>query len=185
MSRAELDAFRDGTVPDLVGTEIKLVFVGINPGLWTVKTQTHFAHPSNRFYPALYEAGLTAALFDRVNGLTDPDRKALTDSGIAITNLVPRATVKASELAADELRRGGAALTKKLELWGWPHVAVAGVSAYRVAFDTPKAAFGRQTSGVGESVTWVLPNPSGLNAHTSQRDLAAWFRRVAVDAGVV
>lgn len=185
MSRADLDAFRNGTVPDLVGPNVKLVFVAINPGLWTVKTQTHFAHPSNRFYPALHEAGLTKTRFDRVNGLADADRKALTDAGIAVTNLVARATAKASELDADELRQGGTRLARKLKQWGWPHVAIAGVTAYRVAFDTPKATLGRQIDGVGESVTWVLPNPSGLNAHTSQAELADWFRRAAVDAGIL
>jgi double-stranded uracil-DNA glycosylase len=104
---AELEAFRGHEVADLVGPELKLLFVGINPGLWTAAVQTHFAHPTNRFYPALAAAGITDYEVDRVAGMTDADRAHLVARGIGITNLVPRATARASELSREELREGG------------------------------------------------------------------------------
>ena len=106
-SRAELEAFRDATVPDLVGPGLRLLFVGINPGLWTAATSTHFAHPGNRFYPALLRAGVIDRVIDRGTGMTDDDRRYLVERGIGITNLVARATPRASELTAIELRAGG------------------------------------------------------------------------------
>src|SRR6266508_3853628 len=109
-TRAELESFRNATVPDLVGPGLKLLFVGINPGLWTAATSTHFAHPGNRFYPALYEAGVIDIPIDRGRGMTDVERAALVDRGIGITNLVARATAKASELNRDELQAGRARL---------------------------------------------------------------------------
>jgi double-stranded uracil-DNA glycosylase len=185
-SREELESYRDREVPDLVGeAPPRLVFVGINPGLWTAATQTHFAHPGNRFYPALHRAGLTDRILDRVEGLTDEDRRHLTDRGIAITNLVTRATAKASELTRDELRAGGAALVERLEAWCPAVVAVAGVTAYRSAFGRPKAQLGRQEEGLAGAELWVVPNPSGLNAHETTDSLAAWYRQVGEVAGLV
>jgi double-stranded uracil-DNA glycosylase len=185
-SREELERFRDHEVPDLVGeTSPQLVFVGINPGLWTAATQTHFAHPGNRFYPALHRAGLTDRLLDRAAGLTEDDRRHLTGRGIAITNLVARATAKASELTRDELRAGGAALLARLERWQPVVVAVAGVTAYRTAFGRPKARLGPQEDRLGGAELWVVPNPSGLNAHETTASLAAWYRQVGEAAGVV
>lgn len=184
MSEA-LAQYLNGTVPDLVGAKPKLVFVGINPGLWTVKTQTHFAHPSNRFYPALFAAGITPRVYDRVGGLSSTDRNELCSRGIAITNLVARATVKASELHADELRAGAALLADKLARWGAPVVAVAGITAYRTAFRAPKATLGRQPETLAGSILWVVPNPSGLNAQVSQRELADWYAKAARDADVI
>src|SRR5580765_1652133 len=105
-TRAELEAFRDKTVPDLVGPGLKLLFVGINPGLWTAATQTHFAHPGNRFYPALRRAGIIDRDLDRAGGMTDDDRAYLRSRGIGITNLVPGATARADELSPAELRAG-------------------------------------------------------------------------------
>jgi TDG/mug DNA glycosylase family protein len=185
-TREELEGFRDAIVPDLVGpTPPRLVFVGINPGLWTAATQTHFAHPGNRFYPALYRAGMTDHELDRVAGLSDADRRQLTDRGIAITNLVPRATAKASELSREELRAGGAALVERLERWQPAVVAVAGVTAYRSAFGRPKAQLGRQPEPLAGAELWVVPNPSGLNAHETVATLADRYREVGVAAGLV
>jgi double-stranded uracil-DNA glycosylase len=185
-SREELERFRDQEVPDLVGDEPpRLVFVGINPGLWTAATQTHFAHPGNRFYPALHLAGLTDRPLDRAAGLTDDDRRQLTSRGIAITNLVARATAKASELSRDELRTGGAALVARLERWRPAVVAVAGVTAYRTAFGRPKAKLGPQDEPLAGAELWVVPNPSGLNAHETTASLAAWYRKVGEAASVV
>ena len=185
-AREELDGFRGATVPDLVGDDPpRLVFVGINPGLWTAATGTHFAHPSNRFYPALYEAGITPRELDRVDGLSDTDRRELTDRGIAITNVVARATARASELSVAELRAGAQRLTRRLEAW-WPAVvAIAGVTTYRTAFRRPGAALGRQDVRLAGADLWVVPNPSGLNAHETTASLAAWYREVAEAAGIV
>jgi double-stranded uracil-DNA glycosylase len=185
-SREELEAFRDVEVPDLVGDRPpRLVFVGINPGLWTAATQTHFAHPGNRFYPALHLAGLASRPLDRATGLDDLDRRELIGRGIAITNLVARATAKASELSADELRAGGTALVERLDRWSPAVVAVAGVTAYRTAFRRPKAVTGRQDERLAGAELWVVPNPSGLNAHETTASLADWYRRVGEAAGIV
>jgi double-stranded uracil-DNA glycosylase len=185
-TRQELESFRDAIVPDLVGDDPpRLVFVGINPGLWTAATRTHFAHPGNRFYPALHRAGITERELDRVAGLADEDRAHLTGRGIAITNLVPRATAKASELTREELRSGGAQLVSRLEGWRPAVVAVAGVTAYRTAFGRPKAQLGRQPDALAGAELWVVPNPSGLNAHETVASLADHYRAVAVAAGLV
>src|SRR5215213_6331063 len=109
-TRAELESFRGSSVPDLVGPGLKLLFVGINPGLWTAATQTHFAHPGNRFYPALRRGGVIDRQIDRGTGMTDDDRAYLVGRGIGITNLVARATARASELTPGELRAGGGRL---------------------------------------------------------------------------
>jgi double-stranded uracil-DNA glycosylase len=185
-TREELEGFRDAIVPDLVGEgPPRLVFVGINPGLWTAATRTHFAHPGNRFYPALHRAGLTDRELDRVAGLSDADRRHLTDRGIAITNVVARATAKASELTRGELREGGAALVARLERWRPAVVAIAGVTAYRAAFGRPRATLGRQPEPLAGAELWVVPNPSGLNAHETTDSLAAHYRQVGVAAGLV
>jgi TDG/mug DNA glycosylase family protein len=106
-TRAQLESFRDAEVPDLLGPDVRLLFVGINPGLWTAATQTHFAHPVNRFYPALLRAGILTEPVDQASGMTDADRDLLRSRGIGITNLARRATARASELTAEELREGG------------------------------------------------------------------------------
>ena len=185
-TRAELETFRGATVPDLVGTTPpRLVFVGINPGLWTAATGTHFAHPSNRFYPALHRAGITERELDRVAGLTADDRAHLLARGVAITNLVPRATARASELSAAELRSGAAVLVERLRAWRPGVVAVAGVTAYRTAFGLPRAQLGRQPTRLAGAELWLVPNPSGLNAHETTDSLAAAYAEVAVAAGVL
>lgn len=184
-TRAELESFRDATVPDLVRPGIGLLFVGINPGLWTAATQTHFAHPSNRFYPALRRAGLIDIEIDAAAGIGRPERNHLLDRGIGITNLVARATARAGELSADELRRGRDRLVATVDHLGPAVVAVAGVTAYRVAFQEPKAAMGRQPEDLGGAELWVVPNPSGLNAHETIETLAGWYRRVGEAAGLL
>jgi len=184
-TRDELRRHQDATVPDLVGSAPpRLVFVGINPGLWTAATQTHFAHPGNRFYPALHLAGITDRVLDRVAGLDEADRRRLTDRGIAITNVVPRATAAASELTRAELREGGQRLLERLLAWQPRVVAVAGITAYRAAFGKPKAVMGRQPEPLAGAELWVVPNPSGLNAHETVDSLADWYRQVAEAAGI-
>jgi double-stranded uracil-DNA glycosylase len=183
-TREQLRSFQDATVPDLVGPEPRLVFVGINPGLWTAATQTHFAHPSNRFYPALFRAGITAWELDRVAGLSADDRRHLVERGVAITNLVARATARAAELSTEELRAGASSLVDRIADWRPAVVAVAGVTAYRTAFGRPRAQLGRQPDELGGAICWVVPNPSGLNAHETTDSLADRYLEAARVAGV-
>lgn len=172
-------------MPDLIGEECKLLFVGINPGLWTAATQTHFCHPSNRFYPALREAGLIDWSVDTDGGMTDGQRQALMDAGVGITNLVNRATVRASELTREELREGGERLAHLVGFVEPVVVAVAGVTAFRDAFGVRNARLGRQNSDLGSAQLWTVPNPSGLNAHETIASLAGWYATVAREAGIV
>lgn len=188
-TRAELESFRDAVVPDLLptrpGQSLRLLFVGINPGLWTAATSTHFAHPGNRFYPALLRAGVIAEPIDPANGMDETERDLLRERGIGITNVVHRATAKASELDNEELRAGGARLTALVERERPAVVAIAGITAYRAAFGRPKAVPGRQPEDLAGAELWVVPNPSGLNAHETVDSLAAAYREVGVAAGIV
>jgi TDG/mug DNA glycosylase family protein len=183
-SREELERFRNTTVPDLVGASMRLLFVGINPGLWTAATQTHFAHPGNRFYPALLRGGVITLPISPSTGMNDQQRRHLIERGIGITNIVDRATGRAAELSRDELRRGAQQLAAKIAGWQPRVVAIAGITAYRVAFDRPRATAGRQSEALAGAELWVVPNPSGLNAHETITSLAAAYRRVAKAAGV-
>jgi double-stranded uracil-DNA glycosylase len=184
-TQAELQSFRNASVPDLFGPGLKLLFVGINPGLWTAATQTHFAHPGNRFYPALRLAGIIDRDLDRGEPMTDQDRAYLVARGIGITNLVNRATARADELSPAELRAG----RTRLEAFVAQHqpvvVAVAGLTAYRAAFADPKARAGEQADRLFGSRVWVVPNPSGLNAHETIGSLAQAYAEPARVAGVI
>lgn len=184
-TRAELDAFRDTEVPDLYGDDLRLLFVGINPGLWTAAVQTHFAHPSNRFYPALYAAGIITHPIDPVVGMTPADREHFTSRGLGLTNLVRRATARADELSAAELREGGTRLHAFVTEHQPKVVAIAGITAYRSAFKVPAAKPGRQPGVFAGATLWVVPNPSGLNAHETAATLAAAYAEPAREAGVV
>lgn len=190
-TRGELEAFRGHEVEDLVGPGLKLLFVGINPGLWTAAVQTHFAHPTNRFYPALAAAGITEYEVDRVAGMSDADRAHLVGRGVGITNLVRRATARASELSREELREGGERLLRFVAEHRPAVIAIAGISAYRDAFGERAAALGRQPETLDSAAhwsgaaLWVVPNPSGLNAHETVTTLAAAYAAPAAEAGVV
>ncbi|MDQ4052599.1 MAG: mismatch-specific DNA-glycosylase [Actinomycetota bacterium] len=184
-TRAELESYRDAEVPDLLGPDLRLLFVGINPGLWTAATQTHFAHPGNRFYPALFLAGIIERRIDPAAGMSDDDRDYLRSRGIGITNIVRRATAKASELTDDELRAGGARLVETVRRTGPVVVAVAGITAYRTAFGLPRAVPGVQPEPLAGAELWVVPNPSGLNAHETVATLATAYAAVARAAGVI
>lgn len=187
-TRADLESFRDATVADLLpprGVELKLLFVGINPGLWTAATQTHFAHPGNRFYPALSMAGIIGRPIDPAAGMTDADRDHLTSRGIGITNISPRATARADELTDEELRGGGQRLEALIERARPRVVALAGITAYRIAFGRRKAQLGRQAETLGGAELWVVPNPSGLNAHETVSSLATAYAAAARAAGVI
>jgi TDG/mug DNA glycosylase family protein len=184
-SRAELESFRDEPVDDLIGPGLRLLFVGINPGLWTAATNTHFCHPSNRFYPALREAGVIDWVVDPETGMTPEQRSDLIERGIGITNLVNRATVRASELKRAELEEGRRRIEEVVEGHRPRVAAVAGVTAYRAAFGTRAAGLGEQSESIGSAELWVVPNPSGLNAHETVSTLAEWYRKVAERAGIV
>ena len=183
-TREQLEAHRGDTVPDVAGDDVRLVFVGINPGLWTAATGAHFAHPGNRFYKALFAAGITDEVLDVTDGFDVTSRRALTDRGIAITNLADRATAKASELDDDELRAGVDDVRRKVERWDPTVVAFVGITAYRTAFGERGADVGPQDRRVGVATVWALPNPSGLNAHYQVDDLARLYRAAAEDAGL-
>ena len=188
-SREQLESFRDAEVPDLLpgpdGPALRLLFVGINPGLWTAATQTHFAHPVNRFYPALLRAGIIERAVDPSAGMTDEDRAHLLRRGIGITNLVRRATARADELTAEELREGGDRLTATARRTRPAVVAVAGITAYRSACGVRKALAGRQPEDLEGAQLWVVPNPSGLNAHETVDSLARAYAEPARAAGLV
>ena len=184
-TRAELEEFAGTTVPDLVGPGLRLLFVGINPGLWTAATQTHFAHPGNRFYPALERGGVIDRTIDRGTGFTDEDREYLIGRGIGITNLAKRATSRASELSVVELRSGGVELRRFVRRWTPTVVAVAGVTAFRSAFSDPEAALGPQPGSFEGAQLWIVPNPSGLNAHETIESFAAAYRAPAIAARII
>jgi TDG/mug DNA glycosylase family protein len=187
-TRAELESFRDVEVPDLLpsaGQPLRLLFVGINPGLWTAATQSHFARPGNRFYPALLRAGILTSPIDPAAGMTDGDRDVLRRQGIGITNVAPRATARADELTAAELREGGERLRALVAERRPAVVAVAGITAYRTAFGEPRARVGEQPARWGASRVFVVPNPSGLNAHETVATLARAYADAARAAGVL
>lgn len=184
-TRAELLSFADREVDDLIGPHCRLLFVGINPGLWTAAVGAHFARPGNRFYPALFRAGIVDRLIDASDGMSDDDRDHLIDRGVGITNIVSRATTTAAELSADELAAGGRTLLDRVSEVGPTVVAVAGITAFRAAFGDRHAQAGPQARTWGTAQVWVVPNPSGLNAHETADSLAAAYRRAAQAAGVV
>jgi TDG/mug DNA glycosylase family protein len=184
-TRAELQSFRDATIPDLLPAHPQLVFVGINPGLWTAATGTPFAHPGNRFYPALVEAGILPRLPAFTKALSEEDRRLILDRGIGISNLVRRATARADELTRAELREGAARLHADVVVWRPRVVAVVGLTAYRQGFDRPRAVAGRQEERIGGAETWVVPNPSGLNAHDTVASLARAYAEPARAAGIL
>ena len=184
-TRAELESFRGASVDDLMPEHPRLVFVGINPGLWTAATGTHFAHPGNRFYPALAAAGIIPRVPDFADGLTEADRRMFLDAGIGISNLVHRATARADELGRAELREGAVRLADDIARWRPRAVAIVGLTAYRQGFDRPKALAGRQDEPIADAELWVVPNPSGLNAHATVADLARAYAEPARAAGVL
>ncbi|AZG44690.1 mismatch-specific DNA-glycosylase [Gordonia insulae] len=184
-TREQLQAFGGTEVPDLIGTDCRLLFVGINPGLWTAAVGAHFARRGNRFYPALYRAGIVDRLIDASAGMCDDDRDLLCRRGVGITNVVARASATAAELSADELRAGGRRLRATVRRVSPRVVAIAGITAYRSAFDQPRAVAGPQDERWDGAAVWVVPNPSGLNAHETVDTLAAAYRRAARAAGIL
>lgn len=175
-SKAELLAAAGKTVPDVIAPGLRVLFCGINPGLYSGATGHHFARPGNRFWPALHAAGFTSRL------LAPHEEQELLDCGCGITNLVERATATAADLAAAELAAGRPRLEAKVRRYAPRFVAVLGVGAYRSAFGRRQAGLGPQAERLGEAMLWVLPNPSGLNAHYQLGELAALFRELRLAA---
>jgi len=187
-SKADLESFRGVEVPDLLPLppdELLLLFVGINPGLWSAAVQTHFAHPVNRFYPALLKAGILSDSVSVSAGMSDLDRDRFRSRGLGITNLVPRASARASELTTAELRDGGIRVRELVGARRPRVVAIAGVTAYRQAFNVPKAQLGHQHEPLEGADLWVVPNPSGLNAHETVASLAVAYAAAALAAEVI
>jgi double-stranded uracil-DNA glycosylase len=171
-TRAEIAAAAGKTVADIIAPGLKILFCGINPGLYTAAIGHHFGRPGNRFWPTLYAAGITPRL------LSPFEERELLAYGCGITNVVTRASTAADELSRDELVQGGKQLTERVLKFQPRILAVLGVTAYRAAFDRPKAALGIQPERIGATRIWVLPNPSGLNAHYRLEDLAELFRKL-------
>jgi TDG/mug DNA glycosylase family protein len=157
-TREQLEGARGATIPDVLSPGLRVVFVGINPGLYSGAVGHHFARPGNRFWKALHGSGFTDRLLSPFEG------RELLRYGVGVTNLVDRTTARAEELDEDELREGARGLERKIARYRPGAVAVLGVGAYRVAFSRPRAAVGRQPDRIGDSPTWVLPNPSGRTA---------------------
>ena len=168
-SRDDLAAAADQTIPDLVGPDLRVLFSGINPSLYSAATGHHFARPGNRFWPALHRSGFT----DRL--LHPSEQFVLPAAGLGITNVVARATARADELSPAELVEGGARLAALVDRWRPAYLAVLGVTAYRTAFGRPKSIMGPQDHTIAGVPVWVLPNPSGLNAHYTVDGLATAF----------
>jgi len=174
-SRDELLQAADRRVEPVVAPGLRVLFCGINPGLYTAWAGHHFARPGNRFWPALHRSGFTPRLLDP----SEQDR--LLALGLGITNVVDRASATAAELSEAELAVGGQQLVTFVRRWRPAYLAVLGVTAYRAAFDQPKAVVGPQPGGLGDTAVWVLPNPSGLNAHWTPTGLAEVFAELRAE----
>jgi TDG/mug DNA glycosylase family protein len=176
-TRDELEAARSRVIPDVVAPGLRVLFSGINPGLYSAWAGQHFARPGNRFWPALHASGFTPRV------LTPAEQEALLPLGLGVTNVVARATARADELTREEIEGGGEVLRAKARRLRPRWLAVLGVTAYRVAFRDPTAKVGPQQLTLGDTGVWVLPNPSGLNAHYSAAALAEEFRTLRKAAG--
>ena len=168
----ELAAASGKRVRDVIAADLDVLFCGINPSLYSAAVGHHFARPGNRFWVTLYRSGFTARL------LSPYDDSGLPALGLGITNLVARASRGASDLGRDELRRGRGALERKVVRYAPRYVAILGVDAYRTAFEVKGAVVGPQEHGMGHARLWVLPNPSGLNAHYQVEDLVSFFQEL-------
>lgn len=171
-TREDLRDAINRTTEDLIDYNLKVLFCGINPGIWSGATGFHFAKPGNRFWKVLHLAGFT----DRQ--LHPSEEQELLELGYGITSFVKRTTARADELTREEFIEGGKLLVKKIEKYAPQTLAVLGIGAYRTAFNKPKAKLGVQEEKIGGANVWLLPNPSGLNAHYQARDLAALFREL-------
>jgi double-stranded uracil-DNA glycosylase len=168
-TKEQLAAAYGKTISDLIAADLRVLFVGINPGLYSGAVGHHFARPGNRFWPALHAAGFTTRL------LSPFEERDLLQCGLGITNLVARTTATAAELTTDELQQGAKLLERKVRRYKPRFLAFLGLDSYRKGFGQPRATVGPQEEGIGESRVWLLPNPSGLNAHFQLPDLARLY----------
>ena len=168
-TRQEIAASAGKTIRDVIAPDLKVLFCGINPGLYSAAVGHNFARPGNRFWPALHAAEFTPTR------LSPFEERQLLDFGLGITNIATRATAAADELTAEELMAGARSLQRKVRRYRPAVLAVLGVTAYRTAFQRPKAKLGEQEEHIGDAALWVLPNPSGLNAHFQLAQLAEQF----------
>jgi TDG/mug DNA glycosylase family protein len=175
-TKADLQAAYGRTVSDIIAPRLKVLFVGINPGLYSGAMGHHFARPGNRFWPVLFKAGFTPRL------LSPEEEHELVHYGYGITNIVSRSTAAAAELAQEELQAGGRRLAAKVKRYRPRIVAVLGLQAFRIAFGQPKAGFGSREERIGTARLWILPNPSGLNASYQLDALTRMFRIVRLAA---
>lgn len=171
-TRADLLAAKDKTIKDVIAPGLRVLFCGINPGLYSGATGHHFARPGNRFWPTIHQAGFTP------RQLSPAEERELLTLGYGITNLVARTTATADELSAEELLAGYKRLERKVKRYGPQVLAVLGIGAYRLAFREPKATLGSQERSITNTSIWVLPNPSGLNAHYQLSALVEQFQRL-------
>jgi TDG/mug DNA glycosylase family protein len=171
-TQEQLAAARAGTVHDVIAEGLDVLFVGINPGLYSAAIGHHFGRPGNRFWPALHAGGFTPRV------LSPFDEAELLDYNLGITNIVARPTAMADELAKSELQLGAKRLARKVRRYRPHFVAILGVTSFRAGFGHPRAKLGRQPEKLGETTVWVLPNPSGLNAHHQPADLARMFKQL-------
>lgn len=171
-TKKQLLAATSKTVRDVIAPDLRVLFCGINPGLYTAAVGHHFARPGNRFWPTLYAAGFTERL------LSPFDERELLKSGYGITNVVSRTTASADLLKKDEIIKGGVLLNRKVLRYRPRILAILGVGAYRTAFGRAKATIGKQSESLGPTVLWVLPNPSGLNANYQAPELIRLFKEL-------
>lgn len=175
-TKEQLQAAYDTTIEDVIAPGLEVIFVGINPGLYSGATGHHFAKPGNRFWPALHLSGFTP------RQLAPHEKEELLDLKLGVTNLVARTTARADELAKEEIKDGAARLERKIKRFGPRYVAFLGLTTYRIAMDVKAASVGPQEAAFGGASVWLLPNPSGLNAHYQLPDLAKEFRRLRLAA---
>jgi double-stranded uracil-DNA glycosylase len=168
-TKDELIASRGRSVPDVIAPGLKVLFCGINPGLYSAAVEHHFARPGNRFWTALFRADFTDRLLD------PSDERLLLKFGWGITNIVNYATAQANELTTEELRTGALELERMILQFRPLVLAVLGIDAYRKAFERPGASLGKQVERIGDTLLWVLPNPSGINAKYQMEDLVCLF----------
>lgn len=178
-TREQILAAEGKTISDVIAPNLRVLFCGINPGLYTAAVGHHFARPGNRFWKALRDSGFTDHL------LSPFDERELLKSGYGITNVAARATATADRLTREEIIKGGARLAAKVRRYRPRVLALLGLGAYRTAFNQPQAIVGRQDEKISDTIIWVLPNPSGLNANYQQQDLARLFRELKTAADSV
>lgn len=176
-TKDQLAAAPDKTIPDVIAPGLDVLFCGINPGLYSGALGQHFARPGNRFWPALHNGGFTPRLY------APSEQDELLKLKLGVTNVVARTTARADELSDDELREGGKLLVAKVLEYRPRWLAVVGITAYRTAFGFPKARVGPQEHRIGDTRVWVLPNPSGLNAHWTPAGLAEEFAALRAASG--